>query len=84
MVFPKVQKITIENFGGNGYVALNENENINYNSCFITEKIETPFSGSKIDMNSEYLVLDNEYVTKFFVVSISTIGLYVFYRLLSK
>ena len=84
MVSPKVSKITIENFGGNGYVALKENESINFNSCIITQKTDTPFSGSKImDGEIDYL-LNDDITTKFYVVSLSAIGLYIFYRLLSK
>ena len=85
MFSPKVSKIKLENFGGCSYVALKDNEEIKYDSCVISEKTETPLAGSKMmDIDNLNNSLSDDYVTKFFVVSISTLGLYVFYRLLSK
>lgn len=82
---PKVSKISIENFGGNSYVALKEDENTNYNLCIITQKVSTPLSGSKImDSSTIDYSLEDDFMTKLYIVSISVLGLYVFYGLLSK
>jgi hypothetical protein len=83
-ISPKISKITIENFGGNGYIALKETENMGFNSCMITQKVDTPFSGSLMDSNTINYSLDDNFTTKFYIVSISALGLYIFYKMLLK
>lgn len=76
-------KVTIENFGGSVYTALKADENIHSNSCIIDKKIFNPFSGSKendINTNS----LNDDIATKFYILSVSVIGLYIFYKVLLK
>jgi hypothetical protein len=77
-----MNNITIDNFGGNGYIALNKDENFyKLKSCMIKQKNFTPITGSIID-NS--ILLDDNCTTKFYVLSVSVIGLYIFHSLLLK
>jgi hypothetical protein len=76
-----MNNIIIDNMGGNGYIALNEEGNNKFNSCMIKQKNFTPITGSIIN-NS--ILLDDSFTTKFYVLSISVIGLYIFHSLLLK
>ena len=75
-----MDRLTINNFGENGYTALHENEKYISNKASIHNIVFHPFSGSKIKIEKNN-TLRNDPLTKFYIISISFLGLYVFHKL---
>jgi len=74
--------LSIENFGENSYTALKEDEKSVGDTCLINKQIYNPYSGSQIINNNK--TLNDDISTKFFIFSLSLIGLFTFYKLLLK
>ena len=75
----KTSKIILENLGaGNMYNILKDNENFEPNNCSI----------NKIDISVDKIVsTESTYHsinTKFYIISLSVIGIYIFSRILMK
>ena len=75
-----MNKLTIDNFGENSFMAFRESDKNISNLGQIDHMVYHPFSGSKI--SNEFLTLNDDLLTKFYITSISFLGLYVFHTLL--
>jgi hypothetical protein len=81
----KTTNVNFQSLGGrnNHYTVLKDNENVEKNACNLN------FIDIKQDLNDEnkgaynYL-LSNDVSTKFYIVSLSVIGVYIFSRILIK
>ena len=75
-----MDRLTINNFGENGYMAFRENEKYVSDKAVINNISFHPFSGSK-EKKIINDTLKNDSLTKFYIISISFLGLYVFHKL---
>ena len=76
-----MDNITINNFGENGYIAFRESDKNNSYSGMINNMTYHPFSGSKNTINTNDDIISNDILTKFYIISISFIGLYIFHNI---
>lgn len=77
-----MNRITIDNFGENGYIAFREKEEHFFDTGRINDVIFHPFSGSKNPPNDEDDTLNRDFLTKFYIASLSFIGLYIFHNII--
>jgi hypothetical protein len=75
---PKTSKILLENLGGNIYTIMKDNEKTEPNYCAINQ---IDILGDEI-INSNFL--NDDFYTKFYIISLSVIGIYVFSRIIIK
>lgn len=76
-----MDQIMMDNFGENGYVAFREKEESFMNVGQINNMTFHPLSGSKNIPKYED-TLNNDFLTKFYIVSLSFIGLYIFHNII--
>lgn len=76
-----MNNLTIENFGEIGYMAFRKSDENNSTIGRIDNMVFHPFSGSKV-LPNEVLTLNDDLITKFYIGSISILGLYIFHTLL--
>ena len=76
-----MNKLTIDNFGENSFMAFRESDKNISNLGRIDNMVYHPFSGSKTIPN-DFLTLNNDFITKFYITSLSFLGLYVFHTFL--
>lgn len=79
---PKTSKILLENLGGSVYTIVKDNERTEPNYCSINQIDIT--SDKIINDKSTYYSLNHDLNTKFYIASLSMIGLYIFSRVLTK
>ena len=76
---PKTSKILLENLGGNIYTIMKDNEKTEPNYCAINQ---IDILGDEIIDNVSFL--NDDFYTKFYIISLSIIGIYVFSRIIIK
>ena len=76
---PKTSKIVLENLGGNIYTIMKDNEKTEPNYCAINQ---IDILGDKVINRVNFL--NDDFYTKFYIISLSVIGIYVFSRIVTK
>ena len=76
-----MDRIIMDNFGENSYVAFREREEPSRKAGQINSMTFHPISGSK-NISKYEDTLDNDFLTKFYIASLSFIGLYIFHNVI--
>jgi hypothetical protein len=73
-----LNKLKLENFDYASYSMLTENEDINiYREGFISEKQDNIIQYDSVNISTDF-------VCRFYITTISVIGLYMFYKILKR
>jgi hypothetical protein len=75
--------VNFRNLGGGHYTILKENENVEKNPCNLN-LIDLKYLGDKLITNGTFYSIRSDANTKFYVMSLSVIGIYIFSCILIK